>query len=52
MGASTGANENRWAILILVFTTRIALGFQFQTMGSVADRPAKRSHLATPRSES
>jgi predicted MFS family arabinose efflux permease len=37
MGASTGANGNRWTILILVFTTRIALGFQFQTMGSVAD---------------
>ena len=27
----------RWAMLALLFTTRIGLGFQFQTMGSVAD---------------
>src|SRR5262245_33516223 len=29
--------HNRWFILALLFTTRIALGFQFQAMGSVAD---------------
>lgn len=30
------APRRRWAILALLFATRVALGFQFQTMGSVA----------------
>ena len=28
--------EKRWLILALLFVTRISLGFQFQTMGSVS----------------
>jgi predicted MFS family arabinose efflux permease len=32
--------RSRWSILLLLFTTRVALGFQFQTMGSVAEPAA------------
>ncbi len=37
--------RSRWAVLTLLFTTRVALGFQFQTMGSVADPVASTLHL-------
>ena len=30
--------NNRWFILGLLFITRISLGFQFQTMGSVSNK--------------
>jgi predicted MFS family arabinose efflux permease len=36
----------RWAILALLFATRVGLGFQFQTLGSVADPLAKSLHLS------
>ena len=29
--------KKRWLILILIFFSRISLGFQFQTMGSVSE---------------
>jgi predicted MFS family arabinose efflux permease len=35
----------RWAILALLFVTRAGLGFQFQTMGSVADALSQRLSL-------
>jgi predicted MFS family arabinose efflux permease len=42
---STEARK-RWAMLALIFATRVGLGFQFQTMGSVADPLAARLHLS------
>jgi hypothetical protein len=33
----TGNAEQRWAMLALLFVTRIGLGFQFQTMASVGE---------------
>jgi predicted MFS family arabinose efflux permease len=36
----------RWAILALLFATRVGLGLQFQTLGSVADPLAKDLHLS------
>lgn len=42
---TTGARQ-RWAMLALVFAARVGLGFQFQTMGSVADPLALRLHLS------
>jgi MFS family permease len=41
--------RKRWAMLALIFATRVGLGFQFQTMGSVADAVASR--LALPSAE-
>ncbi len=41
--ASSG---RRWAILALLFATRVGLGLQFQTLGSVADPLAKDLHLS------
>ena len=38
--------RKRWAMLALIFATRVGLGFQFQTMGSVADPIAQRLHLS------
>jgi predicted MFS family arabinose efflux permease len=38
--------RTRWAMLALIFATRVGLGFQFQTMGSVADPLAARLHLS------
>jgi predicted MFS family arabinose efflux permease len=38
--------HKRWAMLGLIFATRVGLGFQFQTMGSVADPVAERLHLS------
>jgi hypothetical protein len=38
------APHRRWSILALLFTTRVALGFQFQTMGSVAEPVAYALH--------
>jgi predicted MFS family arabinose efflux permease len=42
---SKNAPHRRWAILALLFATRVALGFQFQTMGSVAEPVATDLHL-------
>ena len=42
---SENAPHRRWSILALLFTTRVALGFQFQTMGSVAEPVASDLHL-------
>jgi predicted MFS family arabinose efflux permease len=38
--------RKRWAMLGLIFAARVGLGFQFQTMGSVADPVAARLHLS------
>ena len=38
--------RKRWAMLALIFATRIGLGFQFQAMGSVADDVAARLGLS------
>ncbi len=38
--------RKRWAMLALIFATRVGLGFQFQTIGSVADPLAQRLHLS------
>jgi predicted MFS family arabinose efflux permease len=35
------SSRRRWAILALLFVTRVGLGFQFQTLGSVADPLSK-----------
>ncbi len=37
--------ETRWLILVLLFLTRIGLGFQFQTMGSVSSELVEELHL-------
>jgi predicted MFS family arabinose efflux permease len=39
--------RKRWAMLALIFATRVGLGFQFQTMGSVADAVANRLALSS-----
>jgi predicted MFS family arabinose efflux permease len=39
--------RKRWAMLALIFATRVGLGFQFQTMGSVADAVAARLGLSS-----
>jgi predicted MFS family arabinose efflux permease len=39
--------RKRWAMLALIFATRVGLGFQFQTMGSVADAVARRLDLSS-----
>ena len=31
------SNRTRWLILVLLFVARIGMGFQFQTLGSVAN---------------
>ena len=36
----------RWAMLALIFATRVGLGFQFQAMGSVSDHVAVRLDLS------
>jgi len=36
----------RWAILALLFASRVGLGLQFQTLGSVADPLARDLHLS------
>lgn len=36
----------RWAMLALIFATRVGLGFQFQAMGSVSDHVAARLDLS------
>ena len=36
---------NRWFVLALLFVTRISLGFQFQTMGSVSDEVIRELDL-------
>ena len=38
--------RKRWAMLALIFATRVGLGFQFQTIGSVADPLIQRLHLS------
>src|SRR5258708_30636633 len=38
--------RKRWAMLALLFAARAGLGFQFQTLGSVADPLAARLHLS------
>src|SRR5262245_81253 len=38
--------RKRWAMLALLFAARAGLGFQFQTLGSVADPLAERLHLS------
>ena len=39
--------RKRWAMLALIFAARVGLGFQFQTMGSVADAVANRLALSS-----
>src|SRR5260370_3372389 len=50
MAQAAALNEagsgRRWAILALLFATRVALGLQFQTLGSVADPLAKSLGLS------
>src|SRR5471030_3439936 len=36
-GAAMNDGRARWLMLALLFITRVSLGLQFQTMGSVAD---------------
>jgi len=36
VSSASGSSRARWWILALIFFTRTALGFQFQTLGSVA----------------
>jgi predicted MFS family arabinose efflux permease len=43
---SEAGSGRRWAILALLFATRVGLGFQFQTLGSVADPLAKSLGLS------
>jgi predicted MFS family arabinose efflux permease len=38
--------RKRWAMLGLIFAARVGLGFQFQTMGSVADPLVQQLHLS------
>jgi predicted MFS family arabinose efflux permease len=38
--------RKRWAMLALIFATRVGLGFQFQAMGSVGDHVAARLGLS------
>lgn len=38
--------RKRWAMLALLFATRVGLGFQFQAMGSVSDHVAARLNLS------
>ena len=40
-----GEMANRWFVLALLFVTRISLGFQFQTMGSVSDEVIRELDL-------
>lgn len=42
-----GDARKRWAMLALIFAARVGLGFQFQTMGSVADTVANRLALSS-----
>ena len=39
--------RKRWVMLALIFATRVGLGFQFQTMGSVADAVGARLDLSS-----
>jgi predicted MFS family arabinose efflux permease len=39
-------SSRRWAVLALLFAARVGLGFQFQTLGSVADPLAKSLGLS------
>lgn len=41
-----GAANRRWLMLALCFVTRVGLGFQFQTLGSVADPLAREMHFS------
>jgi predicted MFS family arabinose efflux permease len=43
---SEADSGRRWAILALLFATRVALGLQFQTLGSVADPLARSLDLS------
>ena len=38
--------NRRWLMLALCFATRVGLGFQFQTLGSVADPLAREMHFS------
>jgi MFS family permease len=40
------AANRRWLMLALCFATRVGLGFQFQTLGSVADPLAREMHFS------
>ncbi|MBP6767390.1 MAG: MFS transporter [Reyranella sp.] len=42
----TPSSPSRWTMLALLFAARVGLGFQFQTMGSVADPLAQHLHLS------
>jgi predicted MFS family arabinose efflux permease len=41
----TGNAEQRWAMLALLFATRVGLGFQFQTMASVGEPVAQELNV-------
>jgi predicted MFS family arabinose efflux permease len=45
-GMDTAAARKRWAMLALLFSARVGLGLQFQTLGSVADPLVERLHLS------
>jgi predicted MFS family arabinose efflux permease len=45
-GMETTEARKRWAMLALLFAARVGLGFQFQTLGSVADPLAAELHLS------
>lgn len=42
---ANAAASRRWLMLALCFATRVGLGFQFQTLGSVADPLAREMHF-------
>lgn len=42
----SGDARGRWTILALCFAARVGLGFQFQTLGSVADPLSRDLHLS------
>src|SRR5215813_1409271 len=42
----TSEARKRWAMLALLFAARVGLGFQFQTLGSVADPLSEQLHLS------
>ena len=44
--AASRVASRRWAMLALCFATRAGLGFQFQTLGSVADPLARELHFS------
>jgi len=40
--------QNRWAVLALLFTVRLAMGFQFQAVGAVSPAYMRNSVSRSP----